>query len=274
MEPTRRMAADGAWDHLPEEIASLIAETSEAPLEDLRSLRLCNKAMKRASSSRAITNRFNLKHHYQSMVWEDADALNTYLQTIDWLQGANNGGALFVKGMDDICTGWPGGAALLERAEEEADLQASYVLAVLKYYKHGATDDVFNHFRHIYGEVTFGSQVGIRWWMEDEDYDEEDAWVMGVRHRVSEEICCVMWMEHINHYHVHEIHMPEDGDQCLWKWGCGKWSAPVFCSLRFRIRAELYKFLFRFPQIIDIMDDIDVPMNRLLHHMRHAHAKL
>jgi hypothetical protein len=179
MEPTKRMATGGAWDRLPEEIVSLIAvkvvETSEAPLEDLRSLRLCNKAMKRASSSHAITNRFNLKHHYQSMVWEGANALVTYLQTIDWLQGANNGGTLFVKGMGDICMGRPGGVALLARAEEEGDLQASYVLAILKYYKHGATDDVFNHIRLIYGEVTFGSQVITRWWAEDRDYNEDDA---------------------------------------------------------------------------------------------------
>jgi hypothetical protein len=67
-----------------------------------------------------------------------------------------------------------------------------------------------------------------------------------------------MWMEHINHDHVYEIHMPEDDDQCLWKRGCGQWSAPVFCSLRGRIRAELYEFFIRFPQIIDIMDDIDM----------------
>jgi hypothetical protein len=59
--------------------------------------------------------------------------------------------------MGDICTGRPGGAALLARAEEEGDLQASCVLAVLKYYKHDATDDVFNHIRRIYSEVTFGS---------------------------------------------------------------------------------------------------------------------
>jgi hypothetical protein len=55
-------------DRLPEEIVSLIAvkvaETLEAPLEDLHTLRLCNKAMKRASSSHAVTNRFNLEHRY------------------------------------------------------------------------------------------------------------------------------------------------------------------------------------------------------------------
>jgi hypothetical protein len=72
MEPAKRMAAGGAWDCLPKEIVSLIsvkvAETVEALLEDLRSLRLCNRATKRASLSRAAAKRFNLEHHYQSMV--------------------------------------------------------------------------------------------------------------------------------------------------------------------------------------------------------------
>jgi hypothetical protein len=117
IEHVKRIAASGTWDRLPEEIVSLITvkvvETSEAPLEDLHSMRLCNKVMKRASLSRVIANRFNLEHHYQSMVWEGADALDAYLQTVDWLQGMNNGGALFMKGMADICTGQPGGAALL-----------------------------------------------------------------------------------------------------------------------------------------------------------------
>jgi hypothetical protein len=161
MELVKRMVARGALDRLPEEIVSLItvkmAETLEVSLEDLHSLWLCNKAMKMVSSSRAIINYFNLEHHYQSMVWEGADALDVYLQTVDWLQGANNGEALFVKGMGDICSGRPGGAPLLARAEEEGDLHASYVLVVLTYYKHGATDDVFNHIRRVYGEVTFGS---------------------------------------------------------------------------------------------------------------------
>jgi hypothetical protein len=69
MKPVKRKAVGIAWDRFPEEIIFLIivkvAKTSEAPLEDLHSLRLCNKATKRASSSRAITNRFNLEHHYQ-----------------------------------------------------------------------------------------------------------------------------------------------------------------------------------------------------------------
>jgi hypothetical protein len=81
---------------------------------------------------------------------------------------------------------------------------------------------------------------------------------MGFHHRVSEEIRHVMWMEHINHDHVREIHMPEDGDQCLWKWGCGQWSTLVFYSLRCRIRTEWYEFLIRFPHIIDTMDDTDM----------------
>jgi hypothetical protein len=72
MEPAKRMAAGGAWDCLPKDIVSLISvkveETTEALLEDLRSLRLCNRATKRASLSHAAANRFNLEHHYQSMV--------------------------------------------------------------------------------------------------------------------------------------------------------------------------------------------------------------
>jgi hypothetical protein len=68
MEAMKRMAAGGTWDHLHKEVISLIAikvvESSEDPLEDLRSLRLCNKAMKRVTSSRAVANRFNHEHHY------------------------------------------------------------------------------------------------------------------------------------------------------------------------------------------------------------------
>jgi hypothetical protein len=103
------MATGGAWDRLPEEFLSLITvkvgETLEDLLEDLHSLLLCNKAMKRETSSCAVTNLFNLDHHYQSKVWGGVDALNRYLQTIDLSQGVNNGEALFVKGMADICTG-------------------------------------------------------------------------------------------------------------------------------------------------------------------------
>jgi hypothetical protein len=120
----------------------------------------------------------------------------------------------------------------------------SYVLSVLKYYKHGATDDVLNHIRRIY--------------REDGDYYEDDARVMGVCHRVSEEIDRVRWREHINQDHVHEIHMPKDDHKCLWKRGCDQWCTPVFCSLWCRIRAEFYEFLIRFPQIIAVMDKIDM----------------
>jgi hypothetical protein len=127
-----------------------------------------------------------------------ADAVNAYLQIVDWLQGANNGGPLFIMGMADICMGRPYGVTLLTRAEQEGDIQVSYVLSVLKYYKHGATNDVFNHIWHIYGE--------------DRDYYENDARVLGVHHRVFEEIDHVRWRKHINHDHdhIHEIQMPED----------------------------------------------------------------
>jgi hypothetical protein len=72
----------------------------------------------------------------------------------------------------------------------------------------------------------------------------------------------VRWREYIHPGHLHEIHMPEDGQQYLWKLGCGEWWTPVFCSHRCRIRAELYEYMIRFPQIIDISGD--VAMNRLL----------
>jgi hypothetical protein len=93
------------------------------------------------------------------MVWGEGDPLDTYLQTVDWWQGANNTEAFFIKGMGDICTGHPSGAALLTRAEEEGDLQVSYVLAILKYYKYDVTEDVFNHIRCMNGEFTSGSHV-------------------------------------------------------------------------------------------------------------------
>jgi hypothetical protein len=154
-----------------------VAETLEALLEGLCSPRLCNKATKRASSSHIVANRFNLEHHYQSTNWKPEE----YLQTIDWLQGANSGQALFVKELVDLCTAQPGGAALLTRAKEEGDLQASYVLAIIKYYKHGITDDVFNHIQRAYGEITFGLQAGTRWWMEYKACDEDEACILGVR---------------------------------------------------------------------------------------------
>jgi hypothetical protein len=86
MEHVKRMATSGAWDRLPKEIVSLIAvkvaETSEAPLEDLRSMWLCNYSTKRASSSHTVANRFNLEHHYQTTLW-GTDAMVAYLQTVD-----------------------------------------------------------------------------------------------------------------------------------------------------------------------------------------------
>jgi hypothetical protein len=55
MESVKRVVVGGALDHLLEEIVSIITakvvESSEAPLKDLRSLCLCNKAMKRACSA-------------------------------------------------------------------------------------------------------------------------------------------------------------------------------------------------------------------------------
>jgi hypothetical protein len=108
MAPSKRVAASSIWYRLLEEIISMVAikvaETSEAPLEDLRRLRLCNKAMERASSSHAIANRFNLKHHYHYTIWGDGDTRVAYLQIVEWLVGANNGEALFIKSMGDICT--------------------------------------------------------------------------------------------------------------------------------------------------------------------------
>jgi hypothetical protein len=76
------MATGGAWDRLPKVIVSLIAikvaETSEDPLQDLRSLRLCNKATKRASLSHVIANRFNLEHHFMNRVWCEDDMCEYY----------------------------------------------------------------------------------------------------------------------------------------------------------------------------------------------------
>jgi hypothetical protein len=171
------------------------------------------------------------------MVWGDGN----------WLLDANNKEALFINGMGDICTGRPSGAALLARAEGEGDLQVVYVLAVLNYYKHGTTKDVFNLIHRVYGEVTSGSQVGGRWWTEDGVHDKDDARAARVRHRVGAEIGRVMWREHINQDHVYELHLSDDSHKCLWKRGCGRSWIPVFCSLRRRIRDELYGFLIRFP---------------------------
>jgi hypothetical protein len=193
MEPAKRMAISNDLDHLPEVISLIIvkvADTSEDQLEDFHSWRGWPRA---APSPIASTTSITTSPRLGG-----ADAVNAYLQIIDWLQGANNGGPLFIMGMADICMGRPYGVTLLTRAEQEGDIQVSYVLSVLKYYKHGTTNDVFNHIWHIYGE--------------DGDYYENDACVLGVHHRVFEEIDHVRWRKHINHDHdhIHEIQMPED----------------------------------------------------------------
>jgi hypothetical protein len=94
---------------------------------------------------------------------------------------------------------------------------------------------------------------------EDGGYEEDDIHVEQVRHRVSEEIGHVMWREHINYDHIHDLQMPNDGHQCLWNKGCGHpaWH-PIFCSLRCRIRSESFDFLYRFPMIQAIVDDVDM----------------
>jgi hypothetical protein len=51
---------------------------------------------------------------------------------------------------------------------------------VLKYNKHGVTNDVFNHIQCVYGEITFGSHVMTRCWMEYEDCNEDEARILVV----------------------------------------------------------------------------------------------
>jgi hypothetical protein len=118
------------------------------------------------------------------MIWGDGDTCATYLQTIDWFLGASNGQVLFVKGMGDLCTGRPDAVTLLARVVDEGDLQAAYVLAVLNYYKHGATGHVFNLIRRIYGEVPYGEHVGGRLWIDEGIHDEDDARIAQVQYRV------------------------------------------------------------------------------------------
>jgi hypothetical protein len=68
-----------------------------------------------------------------------------------------------------------------------------------------------------------------------------------------------MWGEHINYEHIHELHMLDDNHRCLWTRRCGRLAwYPVFCSLRCRIRSESFDFLYGFPMIQAIMDDIDM----------------
>jgi hypothetical protein len=68
----------------------------------------------------------------------------------------------------------------------------------------------------------------------------------------------VLWREHINHDHIIEVHMSDDRHKCLWKRGCSQSWIHVFCSLRCRIRSELYDFLIRFPMFRAIVVDIDM----------------
>jgi hypothetical protein len=180
MDSSKRVASGGICDRLPEEVISLIAskvvETSEAPLEDLHSLRLCNQrghrramALPTISTSRTTTR-----------LWFGECA--AYLQTIDWLLGVSNGQALFINGMCHLCTGRPGGVALLERVVDEGDLQAAYMLVVLNYYKHDATDHVLNLICCVYGEVPLGSQVAGRLWSDEGIHDEDEARIARVRY--------------------------------------------------------------------------------------------
>jgi hypothetical protein len=219
MESLKRF--DGIWDRLPKEVVSLIAsmvvETSEAPLEDLHNLHLCNKATKRASSSCGIPNCFNLEHHYQSRVWGDTHTRILYHQTVDWLLDVSNRQARFVKGMGNLCTSRPSGVALLRHAVDEGDLQAAYVLAVLNYYQHGATDHVFNLIHRFYGEEPIGSQVARLWWSDEGIHDEDEACIAQVWYRVQEEIGRVLWWEHIHLGIVYELQLPNDGQQCMRK---------------------------------------------------------
>jgi hypothetical protein len=83
------------------------------------------------------------------------------------------------------------------------------MLAVVKYQKYSTTEDVFNHIQRVYGESTSGAQV-IGWRTKSGDYEEDDICVDSVCHRVSSEIGRVMWREHINYEHIHELHMLDD----------------------------------------------------------------
>jgi hypothetical protein len=196
--------------------------------------------MKRASSSRIVTNCFNIEHHYQATVWGHARSCDTYLQTIDWLLLANNGEALFVKGMENLCTGHPGAVQLLARAMEEGHQSAAFMLGVLNYYKHITTEDVFNLFRCVYGEVTTGYQVGSLSWTDEGIDDEANASTARVHHRVDEEIGRVMWREQINVNIVYELHMPDDRATMLMEEGIGPVVENKFYSLRCKIRKELW----------------------------------
>jgi hypothetical protein len=128
----------------------------------------------RPTRGRPRANRFNLEHHCQATVWGDAHT-RLVPRTDDWLLDSNNGQALFVTGIGNICTGQPGGVAFLARAVDVVDLQAAYVLGILNYYKHGTTDHVFNLIRRIYGEVPIGLLVAGQSWTDEGIHDEDEA---------------------------------------------------------------------------------------------------
>jgi hypothetical protein len=86
----------------------------------------------------------------------------------------SNEQAFFIKGMGNLCTSRPGGVALLECAVGKGDLLASFVLVILNYYKHGATDHVFNLICRIYGEVPLGVHVAGRSWTDEGIHDEHE----------------------------------------------------------------------------------------------------
>jgi hypothetical protein len=93
---------------------------------------------------------------------------------------------------------------------------------------------------------------------KDGGYEEDVVCVDRMCHRVSVEIGRVMWMEHINYEHIHKLHMPVNIYRFLWKRECEQSLIPVFCSLKCRIRSESFDFLFRFPMIRAIVDDLDM----------------
>jgi hypothetical protein len=126
-------------------------------------------------------------------------------------------------------------------------------MAVLNYYKHDATDHVFNLIRRVYSEVPSGSQVGGQLWTDEGIHDEDVARIARVRYQEQEQIGRVLWRENINQDIIYELHLPNDGQQCMWNKGCGHWWEVEFYSLRCRIRKELYKFLRRFPLFRRIM---------------------
>jgi hypothetical protein len=130
------------------------------------------------------------------------------------------------------------------------------VLAVLNYYKHDATDQVFNLIRCVCGEVPLGLQVARRLWSDEGIHDEDEACIARVRYRVHEEIGCVLWREHLHLGSIYELH--HDDQQCMRKKGCGNWWITEFCSLRCRIRQELAEFLTRFPLFRCLLFDIEM----------------